>query len=69
MGVKQMSHVKYQQALVENLVGDVHNPRKSSHPGSAGSAEREVRLIKAPHFFSHYEEKRDRLHCVQQSEG
>jgi hypothetical protein len=35
MGVKQMSHVKNRWALVENLVGDVHNPRKRSHPGTA----------------------------------
>jgi hypothetical protein len=54
MGVKEMSHVKYRQVLVENLIGDVCNPRKRSHPGSA---EREERLNTAPHFLYHHEKK------------
>jgi hypothetical protein len=57
------------QALVENLAGNVHNPRKKSH---LGSAEREERLSTAPHFLYHYEKKKKkesrRLQCVQQLE-
>jgi hypothetical protein len=50
-----MSHVKYRRALVENLVGDVRNPIKKSHQGSAV---REARLNTALHFLYHYEKKK-----------
>jgi hypothetical protein len=55
MGVKQMSHVKYWWPLVENLVGDVRNKRKRSHPGTA---EREERLNGTPHFLYHHNAKK-----------
>jgi hypothetical protein len=55
-----MSHVKYRRALVENLVGDVRNPRKGLHPGSAA---REERLNIAPHFLYHYDNKK-REDCI-----
>jgi hypothetical protein len=35
MGAKPMPIVRYRQALAENLVGGVWNPRRRSHPGSA----------------------------------
>jgi hypothetical protein len=48
MRVKSVSHVRYQQALVQNLVGDVCNPIERSPPGTA---DREERLNKAPHIL------------------
>lgn len=54
-GAAAMSHVKYRRALVESLVGDTRNPRKRSHHGSA---DREERLNKFPHFIYHYEQKK-----------
>jgi hypothetical protein len=55
MGVKNMSHVKYRRALVENLVGDMRNRRKRSHPRSA---EREGRINIALHFLYHNEKEK-----------
>jgi hypothetical protein len=33
---KFVSNVRYRQVIVENLVGDVHSPRKRSNPATAG---------------------------------
>jgi hypothetical protein len=57
MGVKPMSHVRYRQALVENLAGDMHSLRKRWYPGAA---EREERLNKAPHFLYHHDRKKQK---------
>lgn len=59
-GMQPMSHVKFRRSLVESLVAGVRNPRNRSRPGSA---DREERLNKLPHFVYHYEQKKHK-DCV-----
>jgi hypothetical protein len=50
----------------ENLVGDVCNPRKRSHPGTA---DREERLNKAPQFPYRYDTKNTKTALCAASEN
>jgi hypothetical protein len=61
-----MSHVRYQQAVAENLLGDMCNQRKRS---LSRTADTEERLNKAPHFLYHYVLKKHDDFSVQQLEG
>jgi hypothetical protein len=54
LGAKPVPHVRYWHALVECLVGEVHNPRERSH---TGSADRDEQLNKLPHFIYRLEKK------------
>jgi hypothetical protein len=61
MRVKPMSMLGINElALVENLAGDVHNPRKRSHLGRADRRE----IIKVLHFLYHYDTKKHKHYIV-----